>query len=231
MPDRYTKKFSHYEWDSKPPRKLSSGSFLDVREYSLRHCFMDGSHGPFYNIEVVRTPCLDAVVLVVFTRAPLTRVLLRHGTRPAAAVRARLTLPPNSDNSFPSIFWELPAGGVEACDWAHGPLEGLCHAAQREGWEETGINFSVADFFELGPAPFPAASYSPERLHFMGYELKDAITPAELPPGDGHPMEQGSWIKWVELDMALAWCKEGQIVDSKTELGIRRLKDYIDNAN
>ncbi len=221
------KKFSHFEWSERNPRHLSHGAFLDVSEYQVRHCFSDGSHGPFYAVEAASPPCLDAVVLIIYTLDMPIQVLLRNGMRPAAAVRTRLVLPLGSDQSFPEIFWELPTGGVELHDWDKGALAGLQHRSQQECWEETGLHLPAGDFFELGPSPFPTAAFSPERLHFMANRVTRAIVPDILPPGDGHPMEEGSWVEWVELETALAWCRNGAIVDSKTELGLRRLQEFV----
>jgi hypothetical protein len=40
-------------------------------------------------------------------------------------------------------------------------------------------------------------------------------------------MEQGAWAEWVLLESALAWCGKGIIIDSKTEIGLRRLAEYL----
>lgn len=222
--------FTGFDWSDKPPRSLSKGGFLRHQEFIVRHCFADNSYGPYYSFETISPPCLDAVVLLIYVAGPPARILLRHGLRPAAAVRARLPLPEGSDKGFPPVFWELPAGGVEASDWSLGTTAALQHRAQEEGWEETGLKLLARDFFVLGPSPFPTASFSAERLHFMAIPLPHARETTTLPPGDGHPMEQGAWVKWVELECALEWCRNGTIIDSKTELGLRRLHEYLQNT-
>ena len=226
LPDH---KFSHFQWSNHPPRNLSRGSFLRLHGHQVRHQFTDGSHGPYYEVEVACPPCLDAVVLVIYTLGPPIQVLLRHGLRPAAAIRTRLSLPPGSDISFPDIFWELPTGGVENSDWSLGAEAGLRYRAQQEGWEETGLPLPNTDFFQLGPASFPTPAFCPEQLYFMAIALPQPLEPISAPPGDGHPMEEGSWVRWLELDQALQWCRQGHIVDAKTEMGLRRLQEHLNS--
>ena len=220
-----SKVFKRFNWRKAPPRKLSCGAFLDVHEYQVRHEFTDGSHGSFYKVEAACPPCLDAVVLVIFTPGPPAQILLRKGMRPAAALRTIIQLPKGSNTSFPDIYWELPAGGVEADDWLKDGA--LAFRAKKEGWEETGLHLQASNFFTLGPSPFPTSAFSPERLHFMAIKLPEATPLLHAPPGDGHPMEEGSSVEWVDITTAYQWCRHGQIIDSKTELGIRRLIDFL----
>jgi len=45
--------------------------------------------------------------------------------------------------------------------------------------------------------------------------------------GDGSPMEDGAHTRWLDLDEAIASCIRGEIVDLKTELCLRRLREHL----
>jgi ADP-ribose pyrophosphatase len=40
-------------------------------------------------------------------------------------------------------------------------------------------------------------------------------------------MEQGAAVDFVGLETALAWCREGVILDLKTEVGLFRLSQWL----
>jgi ADP-ribose pyrophosphatase len=80
-------------------------------------------------------------------------------------------------------------------------------------------------FFTLGPAPFSAPAFCPERLHYLAARVDP--TQAQPPHGDGHPMEDGAEVRFLALPQALAWCGSGRILDGKTELGLRRLEEWL----
>jgi ADP-ribose pyrophosphatase len=221
------KKFSRYEWLTSAPQPLSQPSFLQLQQFKLRHHFNDGSVGPAYRLETVTTPCMDAVVIIIYSSALPHHVILRQAMRPAVACRALFSWPGTINEQLPIDFWELPAGGVERSDWQEAPGSPFALRARQETWEEVGIQVAAQDFFELGPAPFMASAFCPERIHFMALALPAPFPLLTAPPGDGHPMEQGGWAEWVLLEKALTWCRQGQIIDSKSEIGLRRLAEYL----
>jgi ADP-ribose pyrophosphatase len=224
---QHFKKFSHFEWITPTPEPLLYPTFIKLQQFKLRHHFDDNTYGPVYELETVTTPCLDAVVIIIYTLTTLPQVILRQGIRPAAVCRTLLPLPGGRTEKLPPIFWELPAGGVETSDWEENPDTALLLRAKQETWEEVGLHVSAGSFFELGPSVFLASAFSPERIHFMMAGLSEAVSLDVAPPGDGHPMEQGAWAQWVCLDEALTWCRNGEVIDSKTEIGLRRLHEYL----
>ncbi|MDR1396780.1 MAG: hypothetical protein LBJ14_03520 [Desulfarculales bacterium] len=224
---KHFKKFSHFEWITLLPEPLPSPTFIKLQKFKLRHHFDDNTYGPVYEVETVTTPCLDAVVIIIYTLVPLPQVILRQGIRPAAACRTLLSLPGGRKEKLPPIFWELPAGGVELSDWEKNPDTALQLRAEQESWEEVGLRLPSDSFFELGPSIFLASAFSPERIHFMAISRSQSGPFDIAPPGDGHPMEQGAWAQWVVLDEALNWCRNGEVIDSKTEIGLRRLSEYL----
>jgi len=40
-------------------------------------------------------------------------------------------------------------------------------------------------------------------------------------------MEEAVTTRWLDLDRAIAACVAGDLEDAKTELGLRRLRDYL----
>ena len=64
-----------------------------------------------------------------------------------------------------------------------------------------------------------------EKFYFTAVE----VDPASQQPlaGDGSPMEEGARTRWLPLDAAIDACVRGELVDLKTELGLRRLRDHL----
>jgi ADP-ribose pyrophosphatase len=75
----------------------------------------------------------------------------------------------------------------------------------------------------LGPVTFPAPGFVAEQ-HFF-YEVEVAPEQRQEPSLDGSPLEQFGQVATLSVDAALAMCRRGEIQDSKTELGLRRLKE------
>jgi ADP-ribose pyrophosphatase len=217
------------ELDPCPARLLARGGFLTVASRRVRTCFQGGGDTGWYRVESVHPPFLDAVVLCLHGPADQGPVVaLRRGVRPAAALRAlEPGLLASDGEELSGLMWELPAGGVEPQDLAPGG-PGIWGRAAAEAWEEAGLAVEPAAFASLGPAPFSAPSFCPERLHYLAAEVDPAA--AQEPPGDGHPMEQGAELRFLPLDQALAWCREGVIVDLKTEVGLNRLAQWLAGA-
>jgi ADP-ribose pyrophosphatase len=124
-------------------------------------------------------------------------------------------------------MWELPAGLIEPEDLieAEPRLMGVCAAAARETEEELGFVIPASRFRVLGPGVYPAPGMTAERQYFVHVEVRDEI--AAAPSLDGSPLEEQAAIALVSLERALAYCAEGSIPDSKTELALRRLQQEI----
>ncbi len=223
------KRLSGLSWEG-PAQVVARGGFLTLTRRLLRNRYQDGSHSRAYEVESALTPFLDAVVLVLFAPPEAAsgrgiRVVLRRSVRPAVAQRAEVPgLLHLDQRPWSGAFWELPAGGVEKSDLEPGGL-GLLGRASQECWEEAGLRVAAEKFFALGPSPFSAPAFCPERLHYLCAEVDPGR--AQPPPGDGHPMEEGAELRFLELDEALDWCQQGRILDGKTELGLRRLEQLL----
>lgn len=209
--------------DGAPESTSEPEPFLHLRRLHVVNHYTDGSTSRQYAYDCVTREALDAVVLVLTTlKDDQTMVCLRSSIRPPLLLRGALTLPVPDDRPFHTI-WELPAGLIEPGDKGD---SGIAERASREALEETGYEIPRARFSPLGPAPFLSPGVLPERIHFLTASVSrpDDRT---APLGDGTPSEEGSAIWWVALKEAIALCVEGKIVDTKTELGLRRLEAAI----
>ena len=223
MMESETNRWVGLEWDQEGRRDLAQGGFVDLSRRRLRNHYQEGNPGPWYDLETVHPHFVDAVVLVLHhtPRPGRPWVLLRNCLRPSVVTRQENKLQFKLDNGkkWPARLWELPAGGIEPADLEPGGL-GVRGRAQQEAWEETGIRPRRGDLRPLGRPVFAAPAFCTERLHFFACPADPRQ--AQTPPGDGHPLEEGAELRWLPLPQALAWCRRGAIVDSKTELGLRR---------
>jgi hypothetical protein len=64
-----------------------------------------------------------------------------------------------------------------------------------------------------------------EKFYFTAVEV-DPVAQQPL-AGDGSPMEEGASTRWMAIDAAIAACVAGEIIDLKTEAGLRRLRDHL----
>ena len=103
--------------------------------------------------------------------------------------------------------------------------EGVRRSAARELQEELGFAVEESALRELGPSTFPCPGVIAERHFFFGVEV-DPTLRAE-PDLDGSALERDGAIVAVALEEALALCRRGQIVDGKTELALRRLREHL----
>jgi ADP-ribose pyrophosphatase len=165
----------------------------------------------------------DAVVVVVFAKTERgTEVLVRHGLRPALALGrdpARAPLPEEKPGLF---LTELVAGIIEESDLGD---VGLRSRAAAEVHEEAGFLIDQDSVFLLGTGMYPSPGSLVEKYYFAAVQ----VDPATQQPfsGDGSPMEEGAHTTWFLLDDAIAACSAGVLVDLKTELGLRRLRDHL----
>jgi ADP-ribose pyrophosphatase len=180
--------------------------------------YKDGTSSTAYQYDGVLRKWVDAVVLLLSARSngvPL--ICLRSCMRPPLLLRRGLDLPVPDEREF-HILLELPAGLLENRDRGQ---SGTARRASLEALEETGYDVPPADFTPLGVPIFLTPGVLPERVHFMTAPIED-IDLRQRPQGDGSIAEEGGDIVWVSLDEALLMCERGEIVDAKTEVGLRR---------
>jgi ADP-ribose pyrophosphatase len=204
--------------------RVGEGGFLSLRRLLLHNVRVDGSVSRRYVCDaVVRPYGQDAVVVAVYARTPRgIEVLVRAGLRPSIALgrdRARAPLPePHAD----LFLTELVAGIIEAGDSGE---HGLRVRAAAEVAEEAGFTVSPDAIVLLGAGSYPSPGALIEKFYFAAVEVEPASQ--GLLAGDGSPMEEGATTRWIGLADAIAECVTGELPDLKTELGLRRLVDYL----
>ena len=204
---------------------VGTGGFLAIRRLRLRNRREDGSLSPPYtNDAIVRPYGQDAVVVAIFARvADAIHVLVRAGLRPSVALARDASLAPLPEAPPGLVVTELVAGILEVSDRG---AAGLAHRAAAETLEEAGFVVDPASVIVLGAGAFASPGALPEKEYFAAVEV-DPSTQVAL-EGDGSAMEEGATTRWLELDAAIAACVAGEISDLKTEVGLRRLRDYLD---
>jgi ADP-ribose pyrophosphatase len=204
--------------------RVGGGGFLEIRRLRLRNRRADGSaSAPYVCDSIARPYGQDAVVVAIYARvAGVVQVLVRDCLRPAhvfARDPARAPLP----EPAPSLFiTELVAGIVEDGDRGE---HGLRERAAHEVHEEAGFVVAADAVTILGAGMLPSPGSMVEKFYFTCVEVDPAAQAA--PAGDGSPMEEGAVTRWLAIDDAIAACGRGEIVDLKTELGLRRLRDHL----
>ena len=203
---------------------VGQGGSLAIRRQRMRNRRADGSLSAPYVCDAIARPYgQDAVVVAIYARSAAgVQVLVRDGLRPALRAgrdpaRAPLPEPP------PGMFLtELVAGILETGDVG---AAGLRTRAAHEVAEEAGFTVAPDAVALLGAGVYPSPGSMVEKFYFTAVEVDPA---AQAPlPGDGSPMEEGARTRWLGLDDAIAACVRGDIVDLKTELGLRRLRDQL----
>lgn len=204
--------------------RVGTGGFLEIRRLRMRNRRADGSISPPYVCDSIARPYgQDAVIVCVFAR---TRrgidVLVRDGLRPPITLGRDASLAPLPEAPAGLFVAELVAGIIEPGDRGEA---GLRSRAAAEVLEEAGFVVDPARVILLGAGMLPSPGAMVEKFYFCAVE----VDPAAQQPlaGDGSPMEEGATTRWLHLDYAIASCVAGDIVDLKTELGLRRLSDHL----
>lgn len=187
------------------------GGFLTLRRFDLAI----GESAPF-RYDMVERKALDAAIIAAHYVDSNGRahVYLRSSIRPPLHLRG-------SKHIAEGALWELPAGLIE-------PGEAPRDGAARELEEELGFSVSPERLLPLGPPTVPCPSFIAE-IQFLFHVSVDPTTRKE-PNGDGSPIEQGALITSVPLDEALLACQRGELPDTKTELGLRRLAEILSHG-
>jgi len=204
--------------------RVGDGGFLAIRRLHLRNVRGDGSTSAQYVCDAVVRPFgQDAVVVVVYAKTERgIEVLVRHCLRPALIMGRDPARAPLREQKPGLFLTELVAGIVEEGDAGEA---GLKSRAAHEVYEEAGFLVEQDHVALLGAGMYPSPGCLVEKFYFAAVE----VDPATQQPlaGDGSPMEEGARTAWLLLDDAIGACRAGQLADLKTELGLRRFKDFL----
>ena len=191
-------------------KRPDGGKYLRLRHPEVALDYPSGARSEAFVYDMIVRDALDAVVVVAhFGSEDGTMVYLRSAVRPPVRLR---NVPPAYDGSM----WEVVAGLIE-------PGEDAAVAAARELEEELGAAVEASAMIPLGGATFPAPGVIGERHVYFHVEVDP--TKLQKPAEDGSALEREARIVSVLLDDALAWIRDGQIFDAKTEIALRRLKE------
>ena len=204
--------------------RVGEGGFLAIRRLRMRNRRADGTISPPYVCDAIARPYgQDAVVVAIYARAAGgVQVLVRDGLRPALLAGrdpARAPLPEPAPGMF---LTELVAGILEPGDVGE---SGLQQRAAHEVEEEAGFVVEPSAVVLLGAGAYPSPGSMVEKFYFTAVEVDPAAQQALA--GDGSPMEEGARTRWLPLDQAIEAGVRGELVDLKTELGLRRLRDHL----
>lgn len=183
----------------------------------------DGSKSAPFVYDEVDRKAIDAVVVAAYFRAPagVVHVYLRSATRPPLALRDPARSPFDGQPEHVGL-WELVAGLVEEHEVSPA---GVVQCARRELEEEIGFEVEASSIEALGPSTVPCPGVIGERHYFFCVEVEPV---RRKPPSlDGSALEQLGAIIEVPLLDALSACRQGEIEDAKTELGLRRLAERL----
>jgi ADP-ribose pyrophosphatase len=200
----------------------AEAGFLRLIRRRYRAHYPDGSASAPFVYDLIDRAAIDAVVLVAhyLDHDGVRRVFLRSCVRPPVAARDLSRSPHPERDPVHGSLWELPAGLVEPSEQSP---SGLVQAARRELAEELGFDVDAADFHELGASVFPVPAMIAERLYF--FEVTVAPNRRGEPSLDGSALERFGEVRALALDEALELCRNGTLMDGKTELALRRLAE------
>lgn len=203
-------------------KEIVKSGFLGIDRRKVKFTYPDNSTAEM-TIDAVLKNCNDAVAIMAhYFKNGVRYVYLRSCLRPPLAFRDFLKdsgRPENEPEASGSIF-EFPAGLVDPHEF--GPA-GLIDAARRELHEEIGIDAPKDKIKELGPRTFSSVGMTAERIFYFEVEVDpDTIG---VPLEDGSALERFGQIIEVPLTELVKELKAGNILDSKTQMGIMRLAE------
>src|SRR6266705_3679393 len=204
-------------------QEILSPGFLAIDRRKVKISYPQNGLVPiedqFMTIDSIVRKSNDAVAIVAHFELNSQRyIYLRSCLRPAAMFRDYVNDSERPENDGIGNLFELPAGLVD--DNENG-LYGLELAAQRELYEETGLNCNVGAFRKLGSRYFSSAGMCAERIWFYEVEVDSLLI--ETPKEDGSPLEFGGEVIAIKLTEALDAIENEEIVDAKTQMGLMRL--------
>ncbi len=200
--------------------------FLRVKRLTLRNTYTDGTTSPPYPCDIVSRRSVDAVAVVLWHREPDGRVLVhyRESTRPPLWLRRdKQDELPHKDSRPYDRIGEIVAGVLEPGDDG---LAGVLRRGAIEAKEEAGYDVDTDHVHDLGlHGFFPSPGVTDEKVYLVSAEVDPARRGTA--EGDGSVMEQGSRLVTRELKDAIRACRDGEVPDAKTELGLLRLADQL----
>lgn len=191
--------------------------FLTIDRRKLKFTYPDSSVAEMEVDSIIRDRADAVVILAHYLFNGVRYIYLRSSVRPALMLRDYL-LERRPENVWTGNEWELPAGLVEKNEMGE---IGLIEAASRELYEEVGLKVNPGTFKPLGFRTFPSVGTLAERLYFFEVEVNP--NEACIPPEDGSALEKGGLVQAVPMKLAIQEIEKGNIVDSKTEIGLYRL--------
>jgi ADP-ribose pyrophosphatase len=200
----------------------AESGFLRLLRRRYRAHYPDGTQSAPFVYDSIDRRCLDAVVIAAhyLDSGGIRHVYLRSALRPPLLDRGPTrSATPDQDPTDAGI-WELPAGLVEESEQSH---EGLRRTSARELGEELGFTVSPEHCLELGRGTFPVAGLFAERHYYFEVTV-DPSTRTE-PSLDGSALEKCGEVVAVPLAHALELCRTGVLLDSKSEIALRRLAE------
>lgn len=179
------------------PQEVYHGKLIQVRVQPVRH--PDGSVSSY---ELVNHPDAAAIVAVRYTEGAGGRgeplVALVRQQRPAIG----------------KDTWEIPAGLVN--DDERGEAE---RTAARELREETGY---VAGTFAFLNRHYPSPGFMNECISvYLATDLRPA------PDGSAPDPREIDQLEWKPLGEAISMCRNGEIEDGKTVIGLLLSRDAL----
>ncbi len=197
------------EEESPDPRR----GFLRLHRVSLSVEGPDGARSEAMPYDHVTRRQMDAAVMVAHClQGSVRHVYLRSALRPPLILREGL--------ETSGAIWELPAGLIDVG-------ETPAAAAAREVGEELGFDCTAADMRPLGPRLSPMPAALAELQYYFSLEVDPATRRA---PAEDGILERDGAIVLVPLDDALGWIRAGELIDGKTEIGLRRLAEMTEIA-
>jgi len=201
--------------------------FLKIKRYLIKNIYDDDSESRPYNCDIMNRRSIDAVAVVIyFISNNNISVILRRCLRPPVFFRKDFNL--KRYKNEPDLFViEIVAGLLEDGEINETLIQ---KRAAIEVFEETGYEVNSDEIIKLGTdGVFSSPGCSSEKVYFRGIKIDPDMKRAEA-LGDGSLMEEGGSLLIVELDEALRMCKTGKICDGKTEIGLTRLKHFLETA-
>ncbi|UCG14367.1 MAG: NUDIX hydrolase [Deltaproteobacteria bacterium] len=198
--------------------------FVRIKRLLLRHRYRNEQYSATYSFDMIEGQFVDAVVVVIYQIDDEGKVWvgLRRGVRPSIYLRKNNPAKASLDGQPRLVYLELVAGGIEYGDMDTIGIDGR---AALEVKEEAGFEIRAEDIVSLGGGTFSSPGSGMEKLHYRAVQVD--VSTGRDPRGDGHPLEEVGDFQFQELSEAIYWCRCGMIEDSKTEIGLYRLANYL----